>query len=245
MNYRLALPILVKLILLGLTNTCLGVSSIRTESIPGYLSFISGDFTPDQIQYGILDEEQTLEALKSIELVNNERETQDILIHAKNGNSAYFSSYNSCEGQGPSYSIIGSIPELDLVFIDRSTGCHGGETLILVSLKDGVMRELNCFGISFSGISLSPDNSLILFSSCSCEMGYECNLEIISTNTQNSNFYETIFFDESSCACAPIKWISNTEFHTKTAIQSFEPLDDCNTKNAKFIFYNGAWGVFK
>jgi hypothetical protein len=246
MNYRLALPILVKLILLGLTNTCFSFSSIKKESIAGYLSFISGDFTADQIQYGILDEEQTLEALKSIELVNNERDMQDIFIHAKNGNSAYFSSYNSCEGQGPSYSIIGSIPELDLVFIDRTTGCHGGEALILVSLKDGVMRELNCFGIYQSEqISISPDNSYLVFSSCDCSMGYSCSLEIISAKYENSNFYETKFFDESSCVCSPIQWISNVEFHTKTAIQSFESLDDCDKKNVKFIFYNGAWGVFK
>jgi hypothetical protein len=216
---------------------------ISLESLVDFDSICINEINVD-LTLRVLDEQQTLAEMSEVVLIGNEYNQHDIVVNANNGNTAYFRSYNSCEGNGPSYKIVGGIPELNLLFLDRTHGCDTGETLIIVSTENAVMRELKCLGIfSYDQIQISPDNSWCTFSSCDCSMGYNCNMEIISLKNRENDFFESVFFRERTCVCGPIQWLSNFEFKSKTAIENPESSWECDFKDITFILIEGAWKV--
>jgi hypothetical protein len=233
------------LVLASVRNGFYNLEKIET-SLQGLVDFDSICINESNVKPAlqVLDEQQTLAEMSEVVLIRNENNKDDIFVNAKNGNTAYFTSYNSCEGDGPSYNIVGSIPELNLLFIDRTHGCHSGETLIMVSTEDAVMRELKCSGIfSYDQIQISPDNSWCIFSFCDCSMGYNCTMEIISLKNRENDFFETVFFRERTCVCGPIQWLSNVEFKSKTALENPESTEECDFKDISFIYIEGAWKV--
>ncbi len=190
----------------------------------------------------ILDENQTIQNLKEIE-ISNHNDNYDIFISASNGKKLNFRSLNSCYGEGPSYSIIASIPQLKIIFLDKTNSCHKGETILMVSLKDGNYKELNAFDIfQASQFFVSPDQKWLILSSCDCSMGYSCNMEIISLTQTSNSLYNSVFFDENICICKPINWISNNEFQTKKAIKIND--EECEYKNVTLKLINNQWGIF-
>jgi hypothetical protein len=80
------------LIFLGFDNFGFSSSIIALDKATIPNSFLFSDAAPAEAQYRILDADQTLASLKSIKIINNERDYPDIQISAKNGRKAYFSS---------------------------------------------------------------------------------------------------------------------------------------------------------
>lgn len=187
----------------------------------------------------ILDATRTLSRIKEIEVIKRESGDDDIIIHAFDGSEATFFSNNSCDGPGPSYNIIASIPSLGIVFIDRTYSCDLGETAIMVSLKDGISRELRSSIWNTDQFSLSPDGSWLVISSSDCSMGYQCRIEILDLKNSPNSLLVTKFFNDKVCANGNLNWFSEDGFTTKTAIG--EDLGDCIYRPIKFEYVNKNW----
>lgn len=143
---------------------------------------------------------------------------------------------------GPSYTIIGSIPTLGWVFVDRSYGCHGGETLIAISLIDGSQHELMVSGIfDTNQLQMSPKNNWLVVSSCDCSMEYTCGMEIISLKNESESEFKSVYFNQRMCACNAIIWTSEMEFTTKYAVEGND--FDCNYKEVNLSFKNNQWDI--
>lgn len=146
----------------------------------------------------VLNREQTIRKLQELEVRQNENGKEDIIITAEDGTTARFISYDACAGEGSSYHVIASIPRLGIVFLDRTDGCHMGETILMISLKDGTQRELQSFDIyDEDQFHLSPEKSWLVLSSCDCSiMGYSCNMEILSLADSESSLLKSVYFNE-------------------------------------------------
>jgi hypothetical protein len=194
----------------------------------------------------ILSKEQLLRKVNEIEVRANDAGQEDIFITAFDGTFANFISYDACAGKGSSYNLIGGIPNLGVIFIDRTNGCHMGETTLMVSLKDGTQRELQSFGIyNENQFQLSPEKSWLILSSCDCSFGFEtsCTMEILSLSNRNSSLLKSAFFEEGVCACNSITWNSENEFETTYAIGEGDDFE-CEYGDLRMKFENDRWGVF-
>lgn len=189
----------------------------------------------------ILDEKRTLSRIKEIEVTKNESGYDDIVIHSLNGTKASFYSNQPCGGPGPSYSIIASIPHLGIVFLDRTYGCHSGETSIVVSLKDGVYRELKSSVWRVDQLSVSPNGSWLVISDSDCDetMGRYCNIEILDLKNSNNCLIETKFYNDNICANKNLNWFSENGFTSQTSIGG--DFGDCIYKPIKFEYLNNEW----
>jgi hypothetical protein len=218
------------------------LSGQSTSDITNTSITINVSYQNDPIQ--ILTTDQTIQKIKEIEVSKNQNGQDDIVINAYDGSQASFYSFNSCEGAGPSYSIIGSIPKLGIVFLDRTHGCDMGESMIMVSLKDGSQRELQCFDIfNSSQFFISPDNSWLLVSSCDCSMGYSCNMEILSLKPSSSSLLKSVYYKKGVCVCDPINWVSENEIKIKCAVGENESGSDCEYSYAQVKYENGEWNI--
>jgi hypothetical protein len=191
----------------------------------------------------VLNREQTIRKLQELDVRQNEIGKEDIYITAEDGTTARFISYDACAGEGSSYHIIASIPRLGIVFIDRTDGCHMGETILMVSLKDGTQRELQSFDIyDEDQFHLSPEKSWLILSSCDCSMGYSCNMEILSLKDSESSLLKSVYFNEGLCACDGISWTSENEFKTSYAVGENDNFG-CEYANVRLTYSNDSWDI--
>jgi hypothetical protein len=192
----------------------------------------------------VLSREQTLRKLQELDVRQNERGNEDILITAEDGTLARFISYDACAGEGSSYHVIASIPRLGIVFLDRTDGCHMGETILMVSLKDGTQRELQSFDIYREDqFQLSPEKSWLVLSSCDCSMGYSCNMEIFSLKDRESSLLESVYFNKGLCACDGISWTSEDEFEISYAVGENDDFG-CEYANVRLAYTNDSWDIY-
>jgi hypothetical protein len=192
----------------------------------------------------VLSREQTLRKLQELEVRENESGKEDIIITAEDGTTARFISYDACAGEGSSYHVIASIPRLGIVFLDRTDGCHMGETILMVSLKDGTQRELQSFDIyGEDQFQLSPDKSWLVLSSCDCSMGYSCNMEIFSLKNRESSLLESVYFNKGLCSCDGISWTSEDEFETSYAVGENDNFE-CEYANVRLAYTNDSWDIY-
>ena len=188
----------------------------------------------------VLDEMRTLGRIKEIDVSKNDNGYDDIIIHAFNGTEASFYSNNPCGGPGPAYSIIGSIPKLGIVFLDRTYSCHMGGTTIMVSLKDGIYRELKNSFWNVDQLSISPNGSWLVISNADCSMEYSCNIEILSLEKSTNSLLNSVYSNPRVCARNNnISWFSDNGFNTETAIG--ENNGKCVYKSVQFNFSNNEW----
>lgn len=192
----------------------------------------------------VLSREQTLRKLQELEVRENESGKEDIIITAEDGTTARFISYDACAGEGSSYHVIASIPRLGILFLDRTDGCHMGETILMVSLKDGTQRELQSFDIyGEDQFQLSPDKSWLVLSSCDCSMGYSCNMEIFSLKNRESSLLESVYFNKGLCSCDGISWTSEDEFETSYAVGENDNFE-CEYANVRLAYTNDSWDIY-
>jgi hypothetical protein len=231
-------------ILLIQATSCDDASGSNSGDLPDSSSTASSytylnPYGNDDLQ--ILDEKRTLSRIKEIEVVKNEMGKEDIFIHALNGSVTSFYSSNSCEGDGPSYNIIASIPRLGIVFLDRVYGCHKGVTTIIVSIKDGISRELKSSIWKADQLSISPNGSWLVITESYCDIafGSECYIEILDLNSSTNSLIDTKFFNDRVCAGNKINWFSENSFISETSIG--ENGDDCIYKPIKYEYVNNKW----
>jgi hypothetical protein len=186
----------------------------------------------------ILDEKMTVSRVKEIEIVKNEEGYNDITIHALNGSKASFYSNSPCGGPGPAYQIVASIPRLGILFIDRTYWCHPGETTIIVSLKDGIYRELKSGVWDVNQFSISPNGSWLVISPNDCGIGMstECNIEILDLKNSNNSLLQTKFFSDRVCAGKSVNWLSEKVFTTESPVQ-----DEQDCQPIYFEYKNSQW----
>jgi len=188
----------------------------------------------------VLDETRTLGRIKEIEISKNDNGYDDIIIHAFNGTEASFYSNNPCGGPGPAYSVIGSIPKLGIVFLDRTYSCDMGGTTIMVSLKDGIYRELKNSFWNVDQLSISPNGSWLVISNADCSMGYSCNIEILSLEKSNNSLLNSVYSNSRVCARNNnISWFSDNGFNTETAIGDND--GECVYQSVQFNYLNNEW----
>lgn len=191
----------------------------------------------------ILNREQTIRKLQELDIRQNETGNEDIYITAEDGTMARFISYDACAGEGSSYHVIASIPRLGIVFLDRTDGCHMGETILMVSLKDGTQRELQSFDIfNENQFQLSPEKSWLILSSCDCSMGYSCNMEILSLKDNSSSLLKSVYFNKGICACEDIYWTGENEFKTTYAVGENDDFE-CEYEQLSLRFENNKWNI--
>jgi hypothetical protein len=220
----------------GLLVACSNPNQLGTDEFSKY--------EDEPIQ--ILSKEQLLRKVKEIEVRTNETGQEDIFITAFDGTNANFISYDACAGKGSSYNLIAGIPNLGIVFIDRTNGCHMGETTLMVSLKDGTQRELQIFDIfGENQFQLSPEKSWLILSSCDCSFGfgYSCNMEILSLSNTNSSLLKSAFYKEGVCVCNSIDWNNENEFQTTYAVGEGDDFG-CEYGDLRMKFENDRWGIF-
>ena len=192
----------------------------------------------------VLSREQTIRKLQELDVRQNESGKEDIIITAEDGTTARFISYDACAGEGSSYHVIASIPRLGIVFLDRTDGCHMGETILMVSLKDGTQRELQSFDIySEEQFQLSPEKSWLVLSSCDCSMGYSCNMEIFSLKDRESSLLKSVYFNKGLCACDGISWTGEDEFKTTYAVSENDDFG-CEYANVRLAYTNDSWDIY-
>ncbi len=213
---------------------------LNTSCSEGKSEFIGYEEEPIQV----LSREQTLRKLQELDVRQNESGKEDIFITAQDGTVASFISYDSCAGDGSSYHVIASIPTLGIVFIDRTDGCHMGETILMVSLEDGTQRELQSFDIyNENQFQLSPEKSWLILSSCDCSMGYSCNMEIFSLKDRESSLLKSVYYNDALCACDGISWTSEDEFETSYAVGENDNFE-CEYANVRVAYTNDTWDIY-
>jgi len=187
----------------------------------------------------ILDEEETLSKIKEIAVIKNNAGYDDIIIHSFNGSEASFYSNNPCGGPGPAYSVIASIPKLGIIFLDRTYTCDFGGKTIIVSLKDGIYRELKSSIWNIYQLSISPNGSWLVISNSDCSVEYDCNIEILSLKNSHNSLLDTKFYNNRVCANKDLNWFSDNGFNAQTAIG--EKDSECIYKSIQFNFTNNEW----
>jgi hypothetical protein len=176
-----------------------------------------------------------------IQINPKSNDLNDIFITAENGNMASFVSTDFNCGEGPIFNLIGSIPQKDLVFIDRTYTCEGGETCLVVSLKDGSYRELNKGGIwKMEQFSISPNGNWLILSACDCSMGYECGMEILNLDSNNL-LPNTDYFSSDFCICKNLSWKSDDSFYAETGIYDNSYNEECLTRPVRFQNTPSGW----
>lgn len=198
----------------------------------------------DQIEF--LNEEETLKRYPQIKLKKNLDNTNNITIKADNGTFTNFYSKDPCGNNDVfAYNVIGSISGLDIIILDRYDGCHGGVNCILVSIKDGITRELQVYGVfDIRSFSVSPDRSWIAVSASDCSMGVYSQLEILTVRGRTNSLLNTIYFnDKFSAADSPYPWTSANQLKVMSITGDETENGDCPKIEGQLIFDGNKWFI--